>query len=117
MPTDTPDARNDLEIIYRNPVELLAYEMNTRTHSVEQVEKVRASIRQFGFANPILLKGMEKQSGQAIVAISLRWPKGWIVYQRSRWPTSRKHNGARIASRIIVWPLMEAGMRKSSAPN
>ena len=44
------------EIIYRNPQELVPYEHNSRTHTEDQIDKIRASIREYGFTNPILLK-------------------------------------------------------------
>jgi DNA modification methylase len=34
---------------------LKAYERNTRTHSKEQVEQLKASIAEFGFTNPVLI--------------------------------------------------------------
>ena len=34
---------------------LRPYENNARTHSPEQVDKLRASLREFGFVNPILI--------------------------------------------------------------
>jgi ParB-like chromosome segregation protein Spo0J len=34
---------------------LKPYENNARTHSPEQVDKLRASLREFGFVNPILI--------------------------------------------------------------
>lgn len=38
---------------------LKPYERNARTHSVEQIEKIAASILEFGFVNPILVDGQE----------------------------------------------------------
>lgn len=35
--------------------ELIPYDMNARTHSYEQIEKIRESINEFGFINPILI--------------------------------------------------------------
>ncbi len=35
--------------------ELKAYERNTRTHSKEQVKQLEASIKEFGFTNPVLI--------------------------------------------------------------
>lgn len=35
--------------------DLLFYERNARTHSDDQVEQLRASIREFGFTNPVLI--------------------------------------------------------------
>ena len=34
---------------------LIPYINNARTHSPEQVTKLRASLREFGFVNPLLL--------------------------------------------------------------
>lgn len=38
---------------------LVPYEKNSRTHSPEQVEQLRASIQEFGFTNPILVDGKD----------------------------------------------------------
>ena len=35
--------------------ELKPYEHNARTHSAEQIEKLRASMREFGFVAPVLI--------------------------------------------------------------
>ena len=45
-----------LEVIYRDPFDLTADPRNARTHSPEQIEQLRASIREFGFTNPVLLR-------------------------------------------------------------
>ena len=47
----------NLEINYRPLGELTPYIGNARTHSDEQVDQVAASIKEFGFTNPILLDG------------------------------------------------------------
>lgn len=50
--TSTPTARR----IEMWPVtRLVPYERNARTHSPEQVAQIAASIREFGFTNPILV--------------------------------------------------------------
>jgi len=36
---------------------LIPYARNSRTHSAEQVAQVAASIREFGFTNPVLIDG------------------------------------------------------------
>jgi hypothetical protein len=53
-PADKVERR--LEVIYRDPFGLTADPRNARTHSAEQIEQIRASIREFGFTNPVLLK-------------------------------------------------------------
>jgi ParB-like chromosome segregation protein Spo0J len=46
-----------LNVEYR-PIESLApYANNPRTHSEEQIAQIAASIREFGFTNPILIDG------------------------------------------------------------
>lgn len=51
------------EIVYRDPAALIPYGRNTRTHSAAQVAQIRASIDQFGFTNPILLREDEASIG------------------------------------------------------
>ena len=49
---ETPDAKN----FPRVPVaDLVPYARNSRTHSPEQVARVAASIREFGFLNPVIV--------------------------------------------------------------
>lgn len=35
--------------------ELIPYVNNARTHSPEQINKLRASLREFGFINPVII--------------------------------------------------------------
>lgn len=44
-----------MEIEYLPIDRLMFYERNARTHSDEQIEQIRASIREFGFTNPVLV--------------------------------------------------------------
>ena len=45
----------DLSIEYKRVDDLIPYVNNSRTHSDEQVTQVAASIKEFGFTNPILV--------------------------------------------------------------
>ena len=56
-----------IEITYLGPSELAPYARNARTHSDAQIAQIAASITEFGFNNPILVRG-----GQ-IVAGHGRW--------------------------------------------
>lgn len=47
----------DLQITYRDPKELVPYVNNARTHSDEQVRQIAASIKEFGFNDPVELDG------------------------------------------------------------
>jgi ParB-like chromosome segregation protein Spo0J len=48
-------ASRPLAVTYRATVSLKPDPRNARTHSMRQVEQIVASIREFGFTNPILL--------------------------------------------------------------
>lgn len=45
-----------LQIVYRPLTELTRYAHNARTHSPEQVNQIAASITEFGFTNPLLIR-------------------------------------------------------------
>jgi hypothetical protein len=51
-------------IAYRSPSELKPYTRNARTHSPKQIAEIAASIKAFGFNNPVLI---DKDNG--IVAL------------------------------------------------
>lgn len=53
----TADLRADhgLEVQYLKTDELQEYENNSRTHNESQVRQIAASIKEFGFTNPILI--------------------------------------------------------------
>lgn len=44
-----------LEVHYRKVADLIPYVRNSRTHSDEQVAQIAASVREFGFTNPVLV--------------------------------------------------------------
>lgn len=46
---------NAIAIEYQNTADLIPYARNSRTHSDEQVAQIAASIREFGFTNPVLI--------------------------------------------------------------
>jgi DNA modification methylase len=46
-----------LQVKYRATGELIPYVRNSRTHSDEQVAQIAASIKEFGFTNPVLVDG------------------------------------------------------------
>lgn len=49
--------KQDLKVVYRAVSELIPYARNARTHSDEQVARIAASIKEFGWTNPILIDG------------------------------------------------------------
>jgi ParB-like chromosome segregation protein Spo0J len=50
-------AQQKLKIVYRSLKELIPYARNARTHSDSQVAQIAASIKEFGWTQPILLDG------------------------------------------------------------
>jgi ParB-like chromosome segregation protein Spo0J len=46
-----------MQIVQRKVSELIPYVNNARTHSETQVTQIAASIKEFGFTNPILIDG------------------------------------------------------------
>jgi DNA modification methylase len=48
-------AETRLKIANRDPGKLIAYDGNARTHSDKQIAQIAASIRKFGFLNPVLI--------------------------------------------------------------
>lgn len=51
-------AESSLAIVYQAVGELIPYARNARTHSEAQIAQIAASIREFGFTNPVLLDGI-----------------------------------------------------------
>jgi DNA modification methylase len=56
-PGQTPQTLDRINIDHRNVADLIPFARNSRTHSDEQVAQIAASIREFGFTNPILTDG------------------------------------------------------------
>jgi len=46
-----------LKIVYKKTEDLIPYARNSRTHDEAQIAQIAASIKEFGFTNPILLDG------------------------------------------------------------
>jgi ParB-like chromosome segregation protein Spo0J len=46
-----------IKVQYKATEDLIPYARNSRTHSAEQVAQIAASIREFGWTNPILIDG------------------------------------------------------------
>jgi hypothetical protein len=45
------------KLVWRNVADLIPYARNSRTHSDEQVAQIAASIKEFGWTNPVLTDG------------------------------------------------------------
>lgn len=80
-PATNTDA--DLVVVYRPPAGLTPYGQNARTHSPDQVRQIRASIDEFGFTNPILLR----DDGTNIGAGHGRWEASLLDPPLERVPT------------------------------
>lgn len=59
----TPESWPASKIILRKVADLVPYARNARTHSKSQIAKIKASIQEFGFTNPVLIKGEDDTIG------------------------------------------------------
>jgi hypothetical protein len=55
---------DDLEIAWRPLRELVPYARNPRAHSDAQVAQIAASIKEFGWTNPVLVDGRGRGPGR-----------------------------------------------------
>jgi ParB-like chromosome segregation protein Spo0J len=46
-----------IKIVYKKTADLIPYARNSRTHDEGQIAQIAASIKEFGFTNPILIDG------------------------------------------------------------
>lgn len=46
-----------MQVTYKNIEDLIPYARNSRTHSDEQIAQIAASIKEFGWRNPVLIDG------------------------------------------------------------
>ena len=56
MANPESDAPAEAELIYRPVTDLIPYARNSRTHTDDQIKQIAASIREFGFTNPVLIR-------------------------------------------------------------
>src|SRR5690606_36165337 len=71
-----------LAVDYRPAAELIPYARNARTHSDSQVAEIAASIREFGWTNPILVdgeNGIIAGHGRLIAARRLGMPEVPVI--------------------------------------
>ena len=64
-----------LKVTYKTTAELIPFVNNSRTHSEQQIQQVAASIKEFGFTNPILIDddgGVIAGHGRLLAAQLLR---------------------------------------------
>lgn len=67
--------KRDLQVEYRPLEELIPYARNSRTHSDEQVAQIAASIKEFGWTNPVLIDedgGIIAGHGRVLAARKLK---------------------------------------------
>lgn len=73
-------------------LELVRYEANSRTHSVEQIEQLVDSIKEFGFTNPILIDEHNiiiAGHGRMEAALALQMPEVPCIVMEGLTPAQR----------------------------
>ena len=73
-----------MEIIYKNTDKLIPYCNNARTHSDEQVSQICASIREYGFTNPVLIDEQDNIIADNKMALNARWKDGNCQKERKK---------------------------------
>ena len=63
MPTPNASNREQPQINQVETASLLPYARNSRTHSDAQIAQIAASIKEFGFTNPVLVRGRDVVAG------------------------------------------------------
>ncbi len=48
---------SSLRVSYKDPAQLKRRDRNPRTHTPNQIKQIAASIKEFGFINPVLIDG------------------------------------------------------------
>ena len=81
---------------------LIPYAMNSRTHSEAQVTQIAASIKEFGFLNPVIVdgnNGIIAGHGRVMAAKKLKLVEVPIVEAHTLLKPKRKHT----LSQTISW--------------
>ncbi len=70
-----------LKVRYQNMEALKPYAGNARTHSDKQIAQIAASIKNFGFNNPVLVDSDNRLKQPSAWAWRTFRPSGWITYR------------------------------------
>jgi ParB-like chromosome segregation protein Spo0J len=68
---NTQQNQSGLQIVYRPLRDLVPYVRNARTHNKAQLGKLRASLKRFGWTNPMLIAGNEMIAGHGRLSAAL----------------------------------------------
>ena len=78
----------DYQVTWRSVEQLIPYARNARTHSDEQVAQIAASVREFGWTNPVLV---DEADGHRRHGRAAGWPTLVAIHAA---PVSAKHGGS-----------------------
>lgn len=84
---------DNLKVEYLDPSKLTPYVNNARTHSPEQIDQIAASIKEFGFVNPILIDERDviiAGHGRLAAAQKLGMTQVPVIYLRHLTETQRR---------------------------
>lgn len=100
-----------IKLEYIDVKKLIPYARNARTHSESQVKKIAASVKEFGFNNPVLIdkdNGIIAGHGRVMAAELLKLDSVPCVRLEHLTDTQN----ALTFWRIIVWLSCQGGMMK-----
>ena len=67
-----------MQIEYKKIVDLIPYEKNSRVHTQPQLEQIAASIKEFGFRNPVIVDGDNILAGHGRVEAAKKMGMGEV---------------------------------------
>ena len=82
-----------MQIVQRNIEDLIPYVKNSRTHSDDQIAQIAASIKEFGWTNPILIdgdNGIIAGHGRVMAARKLKYKQVPTIELKDLTETQRK---------------------------
>jgi hypothetical protein len=112
-------AMTALKITYKDPGQLRPRARNPRTHTPTQIKQIAASIKEFGFVNPVLIDGSDNIiAGYGRVEAAKLLGMGDIPTVRVDHLTPAQVRAYVIAdNRLANWPAGIAGSWRSSFRN
>lgn len=84
--TPPPEAHLGLTIVYRPLRELVPYVRNARTHTPGQIDKIKASLKKFGWTNPMLIADNGMIAGHARLQSAIALAEAGETIRRNRDP-------------------------------
>jgi ParB-like chromosome segregation protein Spo0J/ribosomal protein S18 acetylase RimI-like enzyme len=88
MTVSVAETDETLRVVYRPLRDLVPYTRNARTHTADQVNKIKASLVAFGWTNPMLIAGNDMIAGHARLRAAIALAEQGTAIKRNADPWS-----------------------------